>query len=142
MRGFAFFCVASLGAGPGVTCYCFRGWEVFFWGGVSHVTVFVNMMHAATLFFSALIHSFKNLATRTRSLLQDMRYRPVMVLQHMQRLSSFVNPGPVSCATRAQPASERWVLQHQTGLRTLISAWQILQRCLSWSKNVATLFEQ
>ena len=33
MRGFA-FCVASLGAGPGVTCYCFRGLEVL-GGGVT-----------------------------------------------------------------------------------------------------------
>ena len=45
-------------------------------------------MDAATLFVSALIHSFKDLSTRTRSLLQDMRSSvslPDMVLQHMQR---------------------------------------------------------
>ena len=38
-----------------------------------HVKVTVVRMDAATLFVSALIHSFKDLSTRTRSLLQDMR---------------------------------------------------------------------
>ena len=55
--------------------------------GFTHVTASVVWMDAATLFVAALTHSFKDLGTRTRSLLQDMGSSvglPDMVLQHMQ----------------------------------------------------------
>jgi len=66
--------LADGGTGKGVTCYSF-------WG----------LQDAATHFFSALMHSFKDPAARTRSLLQDMRSSVGlcdMVLQHMQCMVS------------------------------------------------------
>ncbi len=77
-------------------------------GKVSHVTVSVVWMDAATLFVSALIHSFKDLSTRTRSLLQEGSSvgLPDMVLQHMQRCSSH------PCAGFATLPRHRSALRH------------------------------
>jgi hypothetical protein len=58
---------------------------------MSHVTVSGVWRDAATHFFSAPMHSVKDLGTRTRSLLQGMCSLvgwPDMVLQHMQRVVS------------------------------------------------------